>query len=90
MDTQRKSKTVDYQEYVEDISKSSIESSDEYNSPIFLNHSKELEFFKVVDQQDSITNDQIPERRLELATTIKKVIGTGLHTFTLNEVKVLA
>ncbi|KAH0632845.1 hypothetical protein KY284_035631 [Solanum tuberosum] len=76
----------DSQEYVEETSKSSLESDEEDYPPIFMNHHKEPNISEVYDDQDIMTDDLIPEP----TNTIPKNVGTGFHTFTLDNVKVAA
>ncbi|KAH0725177.1 hypothetical protein KY284_001042 [Solanum tuberosum] len=83
----------DFEEYVEEtvepsIDESSQESDEEDYPSIFMNHNKELDVSEVDDDQDGMTVDPIPERRPELTNTIPKNVGTGFHTFTLDDVKV--
>ncbi|KAH0661624.1 hypothetical protein KY284_026555 [Solanum tuberosum] len=78
------------QEYVEETAESSLESNKEDYPPIYINHHKEPDISKVDDDQDDMTDDAIPERRPEPTITIPKNVGTGFHTFTLDDVKVAA
>ncbi|KAH0729896.1 hypothetical protein KY289_001084 [Solanum tuberosum] len=83
----------DSQEYVEETVESSTDESsqksDEEDYPsIFMNHHKEPDVSEVDDDQDDMTVDPILERRPEPTNTIPKNVGTGFHTFTLDDVKV--
>ncbi|KAH0765034.1 hypothetical protein KY285_000905 [Solanum tuberosum] len=55
-----------------------------------MNHHKEPDISEVDDDLDGMTDDLILERRPEPTNTIPKNIGTGFHTFTLDDVKVTA
>ncbi|KAH0781400.1 hypothetical protein KY290_000998 [Solanum tuberosum] len=85
----------DSQEFVEETTESStdnssLESDEEDYPPIFMNHHKEPDVSEVDDDLDDMIDDLIPERRPEPTNTIPKNIGTGFHTFTLDDVKVTA
>lgn len=57
---------------------------------MFMNYFKEPKVSEVVDDQDGVTNDSVPERRPKPATTAKKTVRIEFHTFTLKDIKVLA
>ncbi|KAK6786290.1 hypothetical protein RDI58_014815 [Solanum bulbocastanum] len=78
------------QEYVKETAEFSLESDEEDYPPIFMNHHKKLDVSKVDDYQDDMTDDPILERIPEPTNTIPKNVGTGFHTFTLDDVKVTA
>ncbi|KAH0729898.1 hypothetical protein KY289_001086 [Solanum tuberosum] len=77
-------------EYVEETTKSSLQSDEEDYPPIFMNHHKESDVSEVDDDQDGMTDDSILKRRPEPTKTIPKHVGAVFHTFTLDDVKVAA
>lgn len=78
----------DSQKYMKETAESSLISDEEDYPPLFMNQYKEHKVFKVDNDKDGITDDPIPEWRLEPATTAPKHIGTAFHTFTLDDFKV--
>lgn len=80
---------INLREYIQDTPKSSSESLQEDYPPIHMNHSKEPEVSKIVDNPDGMIDDPLLERRLDLGTTVKKTMGNKFHTFTLDEIKIL-
>lgn len=64
---------VNLWEYIEDTLESLIETPKEDYPPIYMNISKEPEVSIVVDFQDTMTNDPIKERMLDLGTKVKKL-----------------
>lgn len=56
--------------------------------PMFINNSHEHEVSSVVDNQDGVTGDSV--WRIEPVSTTYKIIKTRFHTFTLDNIKVLA
>lgn len=53
-----------------------------------MNYSKEQEVCKVVNDPDGIKDYPIPERRPDPGTPIRNTMGTGFHTFTLNNINI--
>lgn len=57
---------------------------------MFINHSKELEVSKVVNDQDKMTDHPIPERKPEPGTIVNKIVGTKFHSFTFDDINILS
>lgn len=81
---------VDSWEYIEDNYESSIESLEEDYPSMYMNHSKEPEVFELIDNQDGMTNDPIPQTRTDRGTPVRKTIGIVFHAFPLNDIKIIA
>lgn len=77
--------------YINDLNTLDAESIvEEAYPPININHSKEPEVYKVIDDQDGIMDDPILEKRLDPGTPAKKMMGTQFLTFRLNDIKISA
>ncbi|XP_070057310.1 uncharacterized protein [Nicotiana tomentosiformis] len=70
---------------LEQSNESTTNSSKEDDPPIFVNQPRDSEISEVDEDQEGMTDKPIPERSYE--PMVSKLVGTGFHTFTLDDVK---
>lgn len=54
---------------------------------MFMNHSKVPEVFGIVDDQDRVTNDSIPEGRPKSKKMVEKIVGAESNTLSLEDIQ---